>query len=132
MKNSLLILFISFLSLGGLLLNPSQPSSKADSTDNYVATIEYQSNYNEDSLQHILDSIGDYKTEEVNKYVTEVKKSTETIKEKQEKLKELEMSTDILLSQMDTISSDTTILDTLKPIKKQSWFKKQINKLKNK
>lgn len=127
MKNSLIIIAISSLSLGGLLLNNSQPSAEAKENN-----IEYHSSLNTDSLQYILDSIGEYKQTELKKYVTEIEKSVKVVEKEQEKCRQISMQVDLLSEQVDTVVIDSVIIDTINPVKKQSWFKKQINKLKNK
>ena len=129
MKNSFTLLLLSVLSFGGFFFVPKQPASLG-------SPIEYTSQtlidtFKEDNLQSKLDSIEKLKQKNINKYVKQIESSIKVIDDKQKELKKIDMHVDILLSQMDTVVVDSIILDTLKPVKKQSWIKKQINKLKN-
>lgn len=129
MKNSILLL-TTFLTLGtvGWLTNPKSPSANGQ-----ILNSETNRTRLNDPFQEKLDSIEKFRLKELNKYESEIKNSFKTVKKEQEKLKKIDMSVDSLfniLNTPDTLTQEIT-QDTIKN-KKKSWFKRQIDKLKNK
>lgn len=127
MKTNFILLFISLLSMGGLLLTPEQPSSEAQSTKIMEVCSPVKKSTN--TLQKSLDSIEYVRLKKINHYENEIKNSFKVIKKEQKELEEISLLNDSLYSMVTAIDTITVQTDTLKP-KKKSWLKKQIDKLK--
>lgn len=102
MKNSLLILAASALTYGacGFLVKPQ------------VKTITIKPTVHIDTLKNKLDSLEEYKTKTLNKYVTEIQVSFEAIKNEKKKQEELDLSADSifdLVSLTDSVNNTLTI-----------------------
>lgn len=130
MKTKLILLFISALSMGGLLLTPRQPSSEAQSVK-MVEACSPSKKSNPNLLQKTLDSIECVRLTKINHYEKQIKNSCKAIENQEKRIFSISMSTDSILAVLNTVDSVEVQTDTLK-LKKRSWLKKQLDKLKNK
>ena len=91
MKNSFLLTLFSLLTIGsvGFLTNPQQPQAKSE------PIIEQKDKFKPSSFC-ILDSIENFKKNEITKYEFQIQKSFETLKNKEEEQKKFSVSTDSL------------------------------------
>lgn len=113
MKNSFILTSLLTLGTIGFLTTPNQPLALGE---------DIQYSYYKDSNDTFgskLDSIENFKNEQVNIYKHDIKESLEVVTVEKEKQEKLLLSIDSISNSIDT---NINVKDTL--IKKQTWIKK--------